>query len=272
MLRVPLRLVNAYLVGEPDGPWVLVDAGLSTSADALRRAARARFGARSRPEAILLTHGHADHAGAAHYLAGAWDVPIYAHALELPHLTGRAPYPPYDPTAGGPLAPLARLLPNRPLDLSGRVFALPPGGAVPGLPDWRWVATPGHTRGHVVYLRPSDGVVLAGDAVATMDLDSVLCYAERPPGLHRPPGPFTADWPAAAASLRRLASLEPTVLAAGHGRPFRVDDLAARLVQVSDQVESGREGGSDRSATLLKTGAAGAVLGAAALAYRAVRR
>ena len=271
VLRVPLRFVNAHFVGEPGGPWVLVDAGLSISADAVRRAARARYGADARPEAILLTHGHADHAGAARYLAGAWSVPVYAHALELPHLTGQAPYPPYDAAAPGPLGPLSRVLPNAPLDLAGRVFALPPGGAVPHLAGWTWVATPGHTAGHVAYFRETDGLLLAGDAVATMDLDSPLCYLPRPPGLYRPPGPFTSDWPAAAASVRRLAALKPSVLAAGHGRPFHAPDLAERLERLADALADAVPSDAARARFLPKTGAVGAALGAAAWAYRKSR-
>jgi glyoxylase-like metal-dependent hydrolase (beta-lactamase superfamily II) len=46
-------------------------------------------------------------------------------------------------------------------------------GGVPGLPGWSWVPTPGHTPGHVAYLRPSDKVLIAGDAALTVDLNSV---------------------------------------------------------------------------------------------------
>ena len=60
--RVPVLFVNAYLVGEPGGPWVLVDTGIPGFAARVRHAAVARFGDRA-PEAIVLTHGHFDHAG-----------------------------------------------------------------------------------------------------------------------------------------------------------------------------------------------------------------
>ena len=39
--------------------------------------------------AIILTHGHFDHAGSALALAREWDVPIYAHLLELPYMYGQ---------------------------------------------------------------------------------------------------------------------------------------------------------------------------------------
>jgi glyoxylase-like metal-dependent hydrolase (beta-lactamase superfamily II) len=88
MTRLALGIVNAYLIGEAGGPWVLVDAGTPGNAEKIRAAAQERFGQGARPEAIVLTHGHADHSGCAAELSDSWDVPIYAHRLEVPFLTG----------------------------------------------------------------------------------------------------------------------------------------------------------------------------------------
>ena len=69
-LRV--MIVNVLFYGEPgagDRSWVLIDAGLKGSADAIARAAEERFGAGARPSAIVLTHGHFDHVGALRELA-----------------------------------------------------------------------------------------------------------------------------------------------------------------------------------------------------------
>src|SRR3954467_7238595 len=79
-----LSIVNAYLVGPPqagDRAWVLVDTGLPTSHETIVREAQRRFGHGSRPSAIVLTHGHIDHAGSVRELMELWDVPVYAHRL-----------------------------------------------------------------------------------------------------------------------------------------------------------------------------------------------
>lgn len=225
--RLEIGFVNVYAVGQPGGPWVLVDTGLPRAGALVRRAARQRFGAG--PRAIVLTHGHFDHAGNARALSDAWDAPIYAHAAELPFLDGHSDYPPQDPTPGGAICFLSRLFPREGLDLGTRVEMLAEDGSVPALDGWRWVHTPGHTPGHVSLFREEDRLLLAGDAVATMDLDSwatQLTHAQR---LSRPPTPFTPDWQSARASLERLADLEPACIGAGHGPPLTAADTAARL-------------------------------------------
>ena len=216
--RLPVVFVNAYLVGTPgSGPWALVDTGLPHSAALTRSAARARFGGRP-PEAILLTHGHFDHAGAALALADAYDVPVYAHPLELPYLTGRSDYAPPDPTIPGAISFLSRTFSHAGTDLGARVHALPDDGSVPGMPGWRWIHTPGHSAGHTSFWREQDRTLLAGDAVVTADLDSWTALATMPRQFDRPPAPLTPDWDAALASLAVLADLAPEAVGAGHGQ------------------------------------------------------
>lgn len=234
--RVSIGFVNAYFVGDPGGRWVLVDTGLPRTAALTRAAAEARFGPGARPESIVLTHGHFDHAGSALDLAEGWDVPVYAHPLELPYLTGQSDFAPQDPTMGGAIAFLSRFFPSAGYDFGDRVRPLPEDGSVPGLDGWRWLHTPGHTAGHVSLLREADRLLLAGDAVATMDLDSWTAQVTKPRTLDRPPVPFTPDWEATRASVHALAALEPTTIAAGHGLPI-VEDAAARLRAYDGHVE-----------------------------------
>src|SRR3954471_2916026 len=151
---MPVSFVNVYFVGQPGGRWTMIDAGLPGRAAQISQAAAARFGAGSRPDAIVLTHGHFDHAGSAWELAEEWDVPIYAHPLELPYLTNQSAYPPPDPTIGGAIAFLSRFMPTRPFDFRGRLRPLQ-AGQVPGMSDWDWMETPGHAPGHISLFRSS---------------------------------------------------------------------------------------------------------------------
>ena len=239
--RLGIVFVNVFALGEPGGPWLLVDAGLRGSAGYIRRAVELRFGRGSRPEAILLTHGHFDHVGSARDLASEWDVPLYAHHLEAPYLAGRSDYPPRDPTMGGAMAQMSRLMPDHGYDFGDRLHPLPPGG-VPGLPGWRWLHTPGHTPGHVSLWREADGVLLAADAFATMNLDSWSAYFTRRRELSRPSPPFTFDWERARESIERLAGLKPGVVAAGHGLPIAGDQVASELRSFTESFTPPRRG------------------------------
>jgi glyoxylase-like metal-dependent hydrolase (beta-lactamase superfamily II) len=212
-----IGFVNVYFIGTPGGEWVLVDTGLPRTSAWIHRVAVEVFG--SVPEAIILTHGHIDHVGNVQELAAEWRVPVYAHPLELPYLKGRSDYPPSDSSMGGAIAHLARLIPTTGIDLGRRVRALPADGSVPGLPDWQWIHTPGHTAGHISLFRESDRVLIAGDAIATMDMDSWTSITAETAHIGRPPAPLTTDWEAAHASVIELHALRPAVLAAGHGRP-----------------------------------------------------
>ncbi|MBE7170574.1 MAG: MBL fold metallo-hydrolase [Williamsia sp.] len=215
--------VNLYIViNSADNSWVLVDAGLKTAAPKVKQAVDLLFGAQTRPTAIVLTHGHFDHVGSVKTLAEEWDVPVYAHELELPYLTGLSKYPPPDPAVdGGLMAEISGLYPRGPIDLGMRVKALPSDGTVPFLPDWTWLHTPGHAPGHISLYRKEDGVLIAGDAFVTTKAESALYTILQKKKISGPPKYFTPDWQAAAASLRLLDGLHLDIVATGHGRPMQ---------------------------------------------------
>jgi len=225
------RFVNVYFVetGTP-GEWVLIDTGLPDSQKAIIAAADKLFYPGSRPEAILLTHGHLDHLGSARELADHWQVPVIAHPLELPYLTGQALYPPRDPTVGGSLAFMSRFFPTQLPNLQERVQGLnveEPGA--PYLPNWRWLHVPGHAPGQVAFFREADRTLLGADAFATCHHDSVAAVLLGRPKISRAGAPFNYDWAAARASVQTLAALEPKAIGCGHGPVITGPEAAAGL-------------------------------------------
>ncbi len=226
--RVQTGFVNTYLVGTRER-WILVDTGIAGFAPLIKRAAAARFGPESRPSAIVLTHGHFDHAGNADALARHWNVAVYAHPLEQPYLTGESDYPPQDPTVGGAIAVMSRTFPHRGRALQSELRMLT--GESVDLPGWRWIHTPGHTPGHISLFRDADRTLIAGDALATMDMDSWVEHVRRTPEVCNPPAPLTTDWDAARRSVGALAALRPHAIAAGHGLPLAGDDVTEALTR-----------------------------------------
>lgn len=237
---------NVYLVGSGPG-WVLIDTGWPHRGRLIKAAAESVFGPGARPEAILLTHIHPDHSGSAMELARLWDLPIYVHPSEMVLAPGG-----YMPEYANPLdrwliAPLLRLMPPRVVEasrsrnsLEGSARAFDPAAGVPGLPDWQAVSTPGHTPGHVAFFRGEDRVLITGDAVLTVNVNSVrdlLAGRRRASG---PPYVSTWKWPVARQSVATLASLNPDVLACGHGRPMSGATAAASLASLSERLSHRR--------------------------------
>lgn len=237
---LPLSIVNVYLYGHPgstEGGWVLIDAGLPSSHTSILEAAKKRFGA-ARPAAIILTHGHFDHVGALRALLSHWDVPVFAHRLELPYLTGRSSYPPPDPAVGGGLMSfLSRLYPRGPIDVRPHIHALPDDGSIPGMPRWRWIHTPGHCTGHISLFLDEMRLLVTGNAFVTQAQESLLGVLTQSPKVRRPPAYYTTDWPAARQSNEALSRLRPEIAATGHGLPMVGAVVGEQLASLLDHWE-----------------------------------
>ena len=237
--------VNVFAVTHSDGSWSLIDAALPLSAPHIRSWAEKHFS--TPPNALILTHGHFDHVSAANELAEEWKIPIYAHSLEIPYLSGVEEYPePNVGAGGGMMTLLSPLYPRGPIDVGNRLVPFSDGddgviySGLPKLqdlsemPGWRVLHTPGHTAGHISLFRPSDRTLLVGDAFCTTKPESFFEAAiAQNPELHGPPSYFTSDWNAARITVQQLASLEPHVLAPGHGKPLAGDDVASSLHKLS---------------------------------------
>ncbi len=229
--------VNFYMIQDlTNDEWVLVDTGLKWSASKVKEMADYLFGKDSRPQAIVLTHGHFDHVGSVASLAEEWDIPVFAHHLEMPYLTGQSDYPPADPTVGGGLmATMAFLYPNSPINIWKHVQVLPANGTIPVLREWKYINSPGHSPGHISLFRESDSVLIAGDAFVTTKQESLISVMFQTKKISGPPKYFTCDWDDARNSVEELIKLNPKTAATGHGRPMRGIELQEALKTLSEE-------------------------------------
>jgi len=234
-----VQIVNIILYGNPyKQEFVLIDAGMPKSAQEIISVAEKRFGANCQPKALILTHGHFDHVGAIIDLIDHWGMPVYAHALELPFLTGKENYPEPDPNVnGGLIAKISSIFPNEAINLGEHVEQLPLDGSVPFMHGFRWIHTPGHTPGHISLFREDDRALIAGDAFVTVKQESLYKVLLQKKEISGPPRYFTTDWLAAWESIKKLEALKPSVAVTGHGLPMKGEELTKNLHKLATEFE-----------------------------------
>lgn len=226
-----IQIVNICLIGKPSSnEFVLIDAGMPHSANEIIDVIEERFGADSSPSAIILTHGHFDHVGGIIELVEKWNIPVYAHPLELPFLTGKSSYPNPDTTVeGGMVSKMSSMFPTDPINLANHVKELPSDGTIPHLPGFKWIHTPGHSPGHVSFFREEDRALIAGDAFVTVKQEYLYKVLTQEQEISGPPRYLTTDWAAAKESIIKLAELKPKIAVTGHGLPMSGDLLTSSL-------------------------------------------
>jgi glyoxylase-like metal-dependent hydrolase (beta-lactamase superfamily II) len=223
LFRVADGIVNWYLVSD-GGEVALYDAGWPRSWPRVE-AAVAELGRRPADiTAVVLTHAHPDHLGAAEAVRQKTGATVHVHRPEVARSHGQAAH-------SSPFSLVPGLLPSlwRPtatafvLEATARGFMFPTwvkdvkafdAGMtldLPGRP--RPVATPGHTEGHVSFAFDEQGLIITGDAIATLN----VLTRERGPQVM--PDQLNGDPEQTRRSLNILADLQGTLLP-GHGGPF----------------------------------------------------
>jgi glyoxylase-like metal-dependent hydrolase (beta-lactamase superfamily II) len=220
VVRVGTDLVNWYLV-EDAGKVTIVDAGAPKYRPQLERALAFLGRTTADVEALILTHGHADHIGFAEQVRTELAIPVYVHADdENLTTTGKAfgkkeaPLVPYlrYPHAWKLLGHLATSGIPKPVKT---VTTFQDGDVldVPGRP--RVVHTPGHTTGHVVFSLEGRGVLLMGDLLCTLN----PLTGERGPELL--PRAFNVSSATMLDSLSKIEGIDAGTLVFGHGDPWQ---------------------------------------------------
>jgi glyoxylase-like metal-dependent hydrolase (beta-lactamase superfamily II)/8-oxo-dGTP pyrophosphatase MutT (NUDIX family) len=203
----PSTHTNAYLIGRE--PAYLLDPGTSYPEEQQRLFAvlDAFQAGGGRLTAVVLTHHHPDHVGAAKVCAGRYRLPIYAHPLTAQALQGQIP--------------LSRHIQDGDrLDL---------GTAPDGSGPWYLEAshTPGHASGHLAFYEPHYRLLFAGDMVST--LSSVVI------------APPDGDLAVYLRSLERLLAYDCRLLLPAHGsasaRPQQtIEECIAHRVKREEQL------------------------------------
>jgi hydroxyacylglutathione hydrolase len=219
--------MNVYFIREEDGSGVFAfDAGTRAMAKGILEAA-AGLGGLTR---VVLGHAHVDHRGAAPGLG----VPVLCHPDEVAEAEG---------DAGVGYQPLGEIPVRYSRWLYRAAFRMWDGGPVQisktldegdRIGGFEVVAFPGHAPGQIGLWRESDRLCLCTDTVYLTDSTRPLGHH---PGIYPPHPVFDQDPEETVRSVRKLASLEPAVVAPGHMEPLRGDpgELRRRLEEAADQ-------------------------------------
>ena len=201
---VPIPAANpSPLTGGGNNTWLLdgeeptlIDAGVGAPAhiDAIARALDGRPLAR-----VLVTHGHADHAGGAPVLRGLWPRAELCKFIVAAPTSGAAIAPAHATDGGADTSADAGA------DNAADWRALADGQQIRAGNDTLTVIhTPGHALDHVCFWNAATGDLFAGDML--VQGTTVMIPAGRGGGLR-----------AYLASLERLAALSPARIYPGHG-------------------------------------------------------
>jgi glyoxylase-like metal-dependent hydrolase (beta-lactamase superfamily II) len=177
-----------------------------------------------RPEAVLLTHIHLDHAGGAGALVEKWpDLEVWVHANGARHVI--------DPSRL--VASATRIYGDAMERLWGRIVPVPEqnvrilegdgGEAGP----FEWAHTPGHAIHHVAYRHRDSGLVLSGDVAGVRIGDGPILPPTPPPDI---------DVEAWHASIDRIAAWQPSALAITHFGTFD-SNVAGHLQTLHEELD-----------------------------------
>jgi len=211
------RVIGAY---SRDG--VIVDPGPANTVETLLAGIEG-----GRPQALLLTHIHLDHAGATGALVRRFpDLPVYVHEVGAPHLIDPARL----------LRSAERLYGDQMHYLWGDILPVPAenvttlagGETVAGM---EVLATPGHASHHVSYFDPAGGEIYVGDT------GGVRVPPSGKPWLPSPPPDIDLElWRGSLAAIRerRPARLMLTHFGAVESPAEHLDALEEEMARVAE--------------------------------------
>jgi len=187
----PATRTNCYVIGS--GEFIVIDPATPHDDEraVLCEALDDRIAQGGTFREIWLTHHHADHVGAAAFLADRYHVPIAAHRITAELLEGTCPVH-------------RHLVHGETQSLSGRLSR-----------ELECIFTPGHAPGHLCFYERETSSLIAGDMVAS--LGTILI------------DPSEGDMAAYLNSLEALRQRKARLLLPAHG--FAISDPEAKLTE-----------------------------------------
>jgi glyoxylase-like metal-dependent hydrolase (beta-lactamase superfamily II) len=216
IVRIPLRLSSVYLVKTK--PVVLIDSGTLGDMDDLRRGLSENGVRVSELGLVIVTHGHADHAGLAHDLRdasparvilGAGDLPLAAAGtnddLQPMNFSGKV-LKPFITGFYPAFTPDFTVSENDPIDLHSIGI------------DGKVIAMPGHTKGSLVVVLGNHSAFV-GDMMAGGALGGLLFPGD--PNEHY----YQADPAQNRRNIATLVGMGVETFYLGHGGPVSRADV-----------------------------------------------
>lgn len=230
LLRGDLRKgMSVYFVRDGDGV-IQFDAATKAMTKRAKAAAKELGGLKR----VVLGHAHADHRGTAPYM----EAPVFCHPDAVAEAESPESIPPYFELDRVPFAPVRWLYPTMLRRWDGGAVGidgtLSEGDKVAG---FTVVHLPGHAPGQIALWRESDGVALVSDVVYLIETVTRHIGSPLRGGEASVPHPlFAIDHEQSKQSVRKLAALEPSLVAAGHGEPLQGENLRQTLELAAEKL------------------------------------
>lgn len=190
-----------HLLADGDSS-VMIDTGMVGEPFLIRRLVR-RLGLRSESiKAILLTHGHLDHAGNLAWLKAWSGARVFAHTAEQAHVAGAYQYTGKAKWCGRLEAAGRFLFRYQPAKIDEFIAD---GQELPFWGGLRVIHLPGHTLGHCGFYSARHELLFSGDLFAS------YCF-----NVHRPPAILNSHPELMAASAAKARALNPKLIVPQH--------------------------------------------------------
>jgi len=176
---------------------------------------------------VILTHHHVDHSGLLERVRRACGANIYAHPFAVPYVEYDEQFMAFHdeffeqlyrecgvPQAGLEIISKYRKKMDRYSEKTRIDASLQHEQALPHLPEWQVIYTPGHSQSHLSLLRKEDRVMIAGDHVIKHISSNAFIEPPRDQSRSRP---FTLVQYRTA--LEMVAAMDVQLILPGHGDP-----------------------------------------------------